>query len=650
MNNRFKSLAGLDENATLSPTPQADPDQLICVNTINPSHTNHEKVVSMTKKIAPEIVPCVPIYGIFRQTDTQIYNVNSLFNMFSEYEDKMPVETNTITKEGTETTTSSALELVNEGSNAICNFTFKFDNDGKPVINFQYIDKDLIKYNNTAFTKHMYEAINSQHFISAMGLLIVENIFLYGLDNLARESNGCQGTFFMYYNRPLGGEGFHKDSTGNTSFVCLNYLNESVLPSATLVLSNTPEITGELVNVNDTLELIMREIHIPHCDQIQIAKTYNMGPYGTIGFNDLVVAHSSPFDKTDTSVRQIRPLVTSPGQYGHSFPSPLLSYMSSSPHPPLKEYTDVNIPRNFTRMWINFKDSSVAGDDVVAFPYENIGEDVVNAIILRCLEKKRRAQKCLSVEELCASFIDPMHNPGTGTCSASLSRNNSPATILQGIQYVPPSTTTTTNANTARLAPTYIFRPVASVPAVSSSTTTAVKDDYSELPDYDDFSDQPAYAVLPAAPVRKQMMGKAIGKQRTTNMNDDDDAVINSYMNPQELHKKKREETEDTEGLRTSKRVNSVPLPNIVDDLPDYDDTHPSNLGGSKERSLKGYNKKTKRRYNKVSKKTSHNKVTKRKGKRKRNKVTKRKERGKKTGKHNKVTKKHKRVGGKRIR
>ena len=352
----------------------------------------------------------------------------------------------------------------------------------------------------------------------------------------------------MYYNRPLGGEGFHKDSTGNTSFVCLNYLNESVLPSATLVLSNTPEITGELDSVNDTLEVIMREIHIPHCDQTQIAKTYNMGPHGTIGFNDLVVAHSSPYDKIDTSVRQISPLVTSSGQYGHSFPSPISSYISSSPHQPLKEYIDVTIPRNFTRMWINFKDSSVAGDDVVAFSYENIGENAVNAIILKCLEKKRSAQKCLSVEELCASFIDPMHNPGTGTCSASLSRNNSPATILQGIQYVPPSTTTTTNANTARLAPTYIFRPIAQEPLGSSLTTTAVKDDYPELRDYDDFSDQSLYADLPPAPLRKQMMSK----QRTTKMDDD------------------------------------------VDDLPDYDDNHPSNMGGSKEGSLRGYNTKNK--------------------------------------------------------
>ena len=73
MSSPFRSLAGLNEFDTLYPIPQADPDQLICIKTTNPSNTNNEKVVSMTKKIAPEIVPCVPIYGIFRQTDTQIY-------------------------------------------------------------------------------------------------------------------------------------------------------------------------------------------------------------------------------------------------------------------------------------------------------------------------------------------------------------------------------------------------------------------------------------------------------------------------------------------------------------------------------------------------------------------------------------------------
>ena len=115
MNNRFKSLAGLDENATLSPTPQADPDQLICVNTTNPSNREYEaadKNVQMSEIIDTSIVPCVPIYGLFTQTPSQIKNANLLFALFSEYEDKMPVETSITTKEGTETTTSSAVELV----------------------------------------------------------------------------------------------------------------------------------------------------------------------------------------------------------------------------------------------------------------------------------------------------------------------------------------------------------------------------------------------------------------------------------------------------------------------------------------------------------------------------------------------------------
>ena len=513
MSGRFKSIADIGEinQSQRPPTPQADPDQLICVNTTNLSSKNTEdidKYASMRKNIDPAIVPCVPIYGLFTQTQSQIYNVESLFTMFSEYEDKMPVETSITTETGTETTTSSAVELVNEGSNAICNFTLIFDPSGIPVVNFQYVDKDLTKY-NTPFTKYMIEATKSREFLRAIGLLIIENVFLYGLDGITKQSGGCQGTFFMYYNRPLGGEGFHKDSIGNSSFVCLNYLNKSVLPSAIMVLSNTPVITGELDKVDDILELIIREIDIPHCTEAQIAKTYDMGPYGTIGFNDLVIAHSSPFDKTDTSVKEIHPIVTSPGIYGQSVPSPLPSYISSSPHPRIKEYTDVSIPRNFTRMWFNFKDPSVAGAHAIGFPYETISLNELNNIIFRCRQRRMNAQKCLSMEELCTSFIDPIHNPGSGKCFTSLSRSNSPAYHPQGIPYRPPSTTTTPSALEMGMQPSPLFRPLAApAPIGSSLTTTSTSlfrpvatapaatapalapaaqpgDLYPELPDYD---------------------------------------------------------------------------------------------------------------------------------------------------------------------
>jgi len=630
MSSPFRSLASIDttfRSIQPSPIPQADQDQLICVNTTNHLNEADDKNAQMNGIIDTLIVPCVPIYGLFSQTPSQVTNVNLLFKMFSEYEDKMRVVTTS--KKGKEISTSAAVELVNEGSNAICNFTLTFNERGIPNINFQYVDTDLKKYNRP-FTEHMNTATTLPQFLRAMGLLIIENIFLYGLDGVAKASHGCQGTFFMYYNRPLGGEGFHKDSTGNTSFVCLNYLNRGVLPSATILLNPTPiDKGGEFQNVDDRLSKIMEVIGNPHCTEAQITKRYNMGPYGTIGFNDLVVAHSSPFDETSKNVRSFSTLVTTPGQYGESVPSPLSGRISGSPHPPLESYPDANIPRNFTRMWINFKDPSVADNSVVAFPAYTISLYELEQIINNCRQKSMGAKKCLSVEELCASFIDPMHNPGTGTCSGSLSRSNSPAFHPQGIPYIPASTTTTPNALMTGKQSSSLFRPVAvPAPVGSSLTTTAVKDDYSELRDYDDFSDQSAYALLPPAPLRKQMMSK----QRTAKIDDD------------------------------------------VDDLPDYDDNHPSNMGGSKEGSLRGYNTKTKRRYNKVSKKTSHNKVTKRKGKRKRNKVegnvgllasrcfptiirrrsrriiSKRKDTGKKTGKRNKVTKKHKRNAMKRMR
>ena len=150
--------------------------------------------------------------------------------------------------------------------------------------------------------------------------------------------------------------------------MCLNYLNTSVLPSATILLNPTPiDDVGEFQNVDDKLSKIMEVIGNPHCREAQITKRYNMGPYGTIGFNDLVVAHSSPFDETSTQVRSFTPIVTTPGLYGKSVPSSRSGKISGSPHPPLEVYPDVNIPRNFTRMWINFKDPSVADASVVAF-------------------------------------------------------------------------------------------------------------------------------------------------------------------------------------------------------------------------------------------------------------------------------------------
>ena len=373
------------------------------------------------------------------------------------------------------------------------------------VILHSHVDKDLTKY-NTPFTKYMNDATALPPFLRAMGLLITENIFLYGLDSITKQSGGCQGTFFMYYNRPLGGEGFHKDSTGNTSFVCLNYLNTSVLPSATILLNPTPiDDVGEFQNVDDKLSKIMEVIGNPHCREAQITKRYNMGPYGTIGFNDLVVAHSSPFDETSTQVRSFTPIVTTPGLYGKSVPSSRSGKISGSPHPPLEVYPDVNIPRNFTRMWINFKDPSVADASVVAFPAYTISLNELEQIIIHCQQKRMRAQKCLSIDELCASFIDPIHNPGKGTCYPGLSRSNSPAYHPQGIPYRPPSTTTTPSALEMGMQPSPLFRPLAApAPIGSSLTTTSTSlfrpvatapaataptaqpaDLYPDLPDYD---------------------------------------------------------------------------------------------------------------------------------------------------------------------
>jgi len=614
MSSPFRSIASIDttfRSIQPSPIPPADQDQLICVNTINSSSTNPEEMTKndhMMEIIDPDIVPCVPIYGLFSQTATQIKNTQNLFAMFSEYEHKMRVVTSS--KKGKEISTSAAVELRNEGSNAICNFTLEIDDYNNIRIQYQYVDKDLTKY-NTPFTEHMNSATARDEFLHAMGLLIIENIFLYGLDGVTMASHGCQGTFFMYYNRPLGGEGFHKDSTGNTSFVCLNYLNTGVLPSATIVLhptqsssiastatsSSKKNDSGEFDEVNDTLDKIIKIIDIPHCEDAQITKRYNMGPYGTIGFNDLVVAHSSPFDETSKNVRSFSALVTTPGPYGQSVPSPLSGKISGSPHPPLESYPDANIPRNFTRMWINFKDPSVAEKSVVAFPPITITSVELTYIITNCQQKSMRAKKCLSVEELCASFIDPIHNTGKGTCFRSLSRGTSPATISQNFPYRLPSTTTTPTALEMGIQPVSLFRPVAVAPAPapapigsSLTTTTTLNDD---LVDY----------------------------------NDDDDVSITWANN-------------GSEGPDLYKQMNKK--------RDDEIDANFEKMGGSRGGALRGHNKKTKRRHNKVTKKISHNKVTKRKGKR--NKITKRKEGGGKTGKRNNITKKHKRGGVKRTR
>ena len=221
-------------------------------------------------------------------------------------------------------------------------------------------------------------------------------------------------------------------------------------------------------------------------------------------------------------------------------------------------------------------------------------------IIIHCQQKRMRAQKCLSIDELCASFIDPIHNPGKGTCYPGLSRSNSPAYHPQGIPYRPPSTTTTPSALEMGMQPSPLFRPLAAPAPIGSSLTTTST-----------FLFRPV-ATAPAATA----------------------PALAPAAQPADLYP----------------------------ELPDYDPDHPDNRGGSNKKTKKIRNK-AKKRTKLTKRKGKHNKmegnggllasrsfpiILRRNAKHCRKSITKNNKRRRVS--HNKVTKKHRRNAVKRSR
>ena len=430
-----------DDTGTLLPPTSINPstpDQLVYINAITNVEnveneengtikTRAEKNYELIDKyrLDPGITLKTPLYGYFKQTSSQIDAVDMMFRIFTE--ELQVMGTSTTNEQGEETETLAYTEIQNNGSNTIYNFTIGYNVEtGDIKIGYQQADLNLRIANfNSLVTEHMKEAIKNEHLLSAMASLILENIYLYGLDEIMHISGGLQGTFMMYYNRIFGTEGFHKDSMGNTSFVILNYTNEDILPSAMVALKKTPHLGGDVIKPRDLMQSIIDDLELSDCYGPQIIKRFDMKPYGSFGFYDSLFVHSSPYDIT---------IHTDFSKYGLTFSSGQniipnnddirISDKNFNLFPPLSDYKNINTPRNFTRMMINTLPAELRNIDIEGFNVIHILKDNVDIIVQAAKVKNEAAKKCIPPEDLCPLFTNPNFNINNKTCTSTLGGSN----------------------------------------------------------------------------------------------------------------------------------------------------------------------------------------------------------------------------------